>query len=120
MSNVYTYQEIAEHNSPKDTWIIIDNKVYDVSKFLDEHPGGDEIIYEQAGRDATEYFLDIGHSDDALKLLKSKCVGTVDTNSTPVVFEKKQEEKTESQGNGQLAVIVAILCFIVGYSLLNE
>lgn len=121
MSTVYTYKQIAEHNSPKDTWIIIDDKVYDVSKFLDEHPGGDEIIFDQAGRDATENFVDIGHSDDALKLLKSKCIGTVDTTSEKVVFEAKVEETTESsQGNGQLAVIVAILCFLVGYYFLND
>lgn len=120
MSKVFTYQEVAEHNSPENTWIIIDDKVYDVSKFLDEHPGGDEIIFEQAGRDATENFVDIGHSDDALKILKSKCVGTVDTTSERVVFEEKVEEVEGKSGSGRLAITVAILCFIIGHFVLND
>jgi cytochrome b involved in lipid metabolism len=35
-----TAAQVAEHNKPDDLWIIIDNEVYDVSNFKDEHPGG--------------------------------------------------------------------------------
>lgn len=35
-------EEIAEHNQPGDLWLLINNKVYDVSKF--KHPGGIEIL----------------------------------------------------------------------------
>lgn len=33
-------QQIAQHNTPEDCWIVVDNQVWDVTDFLDEHPGG--------------------------------------------------------------------------------
>ena len=47
--------EVAKHNTESDCWIIIGNaktggrKVYDVSKYLEEHPGGAEVMMEYAG-----------------------------------------------------------------------
>ena len=35
-------EEIADHSKPKDLWLLIHNKVYDVSEF--KHPGGNEIL----------------------------------------------------------------------------
>jgi Cytochrome b5-like Heme/Steroid binding domain len=46
-------------------------KVYDVTKYLDDHPGGAEVLLEQAGQDATDMFEDIGHSQDARLVLLS-------------------------------------------------
>jgi len=43
-------------------------------KFYDEHPGVDAIM-DGAGKDATEIFLDVGHSDDAFDLLKKYYIG---------------------------------------------
>ena len=45
------------------TYILV-AKVYDVTKYLDDHPGGSEIIVEYAGKDATDMFEDIGHSSE--------------------------------------------------------
>ncbi|KIH64489.1 cytochrome b5-like Heme/Steroid binding domain protein [Ancylostoma duodenale] len=50
--------------------------VYDVSKFLDEHPGGLEVIAELAGKDATASFEDVGHSKDARDMAKEYLIGT--------------------------------------------
>jgi L-lactate dehydrogenase (cytochrome) len=33
-------QQVSEHKTPEDCWIVVDNQVWDVSDFLDEHPGG--------------------------------------------------------------------------------
>lgn len=41
--------EVASHKSPDSCWIVIDGKVYDVTKFLDKHPGGRSILLRQAG-----------------------------------------------------------------------
>lgn len=46
----------AHHNSAKDCWIVIHGKVYDVTSFLSEHPGGAKIILNYAGKDATPGF----------------------------------------------------------------
>uniref|UniRef100_A0A8C4SVH4 Cytochrome b5 n=1 Tax=Erpetoichthys calabaricus TaxID=27687 RepID=A0A8C4SVH4_ERPCA len=54
---VFTLEEVKKHNVSKNTWVIIHDKVYDVTHFLDEHPGGEEVLLEQAGGDATEKML---------------------------------------------------------------
>ncbi|XP_078543931.1 cytochrome b5 [Lissotriton helveticus] len=73
----YTLEEIQKHNHSKSTWIILHHKVYDVTSFLEEHPGGEEVLREQAGGDATETFEDIGHSTDARNMSKSFIIGEV-------------------------------------------
>ncbi|VDK20337.1 unnamed protein product [Taenia asiatica] len=61
----FSLEEVKKHNSENDCWIIIHDKVYDVSKFLDQHPGGDFVILENGGGYATEAFEDVGHSEAA-------------------------------------------------------
>ncbi|XP_034416032.1 cytochrome b5 isoform X2 [Cyclopterus lumpus] len=71
----FRLSEVEEQNTFKSTWIIINNKVYDVTKFLEEHPGGEEVLREQAGGDATESFEDVGHSTDAREMSLSMMIG---------------------------------------------
>ncbi|WVN91034.1 uncharacterized protein L203_106281 [Cryptococcus depauperatus CBS 7841] len=78
-------QEVAKHNSrEKGVWIVVHGNVYDVSDFLDEHPGGAEIILRYAGKDATEEYEPI-HPPDAIKdnLDPSKCLGALVPSSLP-------------------------------------
>lgn len=49
----YTRAEVSEHKRSNDCWIIIEGRVYDVSGWLDKHPGGKRIIRHYAGEDAT-------------------------------------------------------------------
>ncbi len=53
---VFTADEVAKHNTFGDLWLIVDNKVYDVSKFANVHPGGKHILLDVPNNDATEYF----------------------------------------------------------------
>lgn len=48
-----------QHNKEDDLWIIIDSYVYDLSDFVDAHPGGMAVLLSEeiAGQDATETFL---------------------------------------------------------------
>lgn len=50
-------------------------KVYDVTSYLDDHPGGAEVMLEVAGQDATNMFEDIGHSTDARAEMKKYEIG---------------------------------------------
>ncbi|KAG5884485.1 hypothetical protein JTB14_001280 [Gonioctena quinquepunctata] len=75
MTKQYSTQEIKDHNDNKSTWLVIHNTVYDVTAFLNEHPGGEEVLLEQAGKDASEAFEDVGHSSDARELMSKYIVG---------------------------------------------
>eukprot|EP01126_Amoeba_proteus_P062689 TRINITY_DN8568_c0_g1_i7.p1 TRINITY_DN8568_c0_g1~~TRINITY_DN8568_c0_g1_i7.p1 ORF type:complete len:265 (+),score=62.33 TRINITY_DN8568_c0_g1_i7:512-1306(+) len=73
--NEYTMEEVSKHSTPKDCWMVISGKVYNVSKFVDEHPGG-EIILEGAGKDATQLFEeDFPHSRAAVSQLRDYVIG---------------------------------------------
>ncbi|XP_023646499.1 cytochrome b5 type B [Paramormyrops kingsleyae] len=76
----FTLEEIKQHNMSKDTWIIIHDKVYNITSFLEEHPGGEEVLLEQAGTDATESFEDVGHSKDAREMLQQYFIGELHMN----------------------------------------
>lgn len=64
--------EVAMHNERDDCWIIIDGDVYDVTPVLDQHPGGDEVLLDLAGKDATENFKKVDHTQNARRML-TKC-----------------------------------------------
>lgn len=51
------------------------SQVYDVTKFLDDHPGGTEIMVDVTGRDATDDFEDVVHSSTARKQLEGLYIG---------------------------------------------
>lgn len=57
--------------------MVVDGKVYDVTKFLDEHPGGEDIMLDSSGRDATREFEDVGHSGEARSQLEDLLIGTL-------------------------------------------
>ena len=52
----YTMADVAEHNTEADCWIILDERVYDITRFIHTHPGGAGPIVNMAGKDATDVF----------------------------------------------------------------
>lgn len=72
---VYPMREVYKHCHYTSCWIVIDNFVYDVTDFIRMHPGGQEIIMEHAGRDATTAFRATGHSSHAAQLLLKYKIG---------------------------------------------
>ncbi|CAF3468869.1 unnamed protein product [Fusarium graminearum] len=80
----YTVKQVVEHNKPDDAWLIIHGNVYDVSKYIRDHPGGADVLVEAAGLDASEDFDNAGHSEDAFEIMEDLCVGKVKG------FEKKK------------------------------
>ena len=103
--------DLAKHNTAQDCWVTLYNrKVYNVTKFLDEHPGGDDLILEYAGKDITEIMGDAEtheHSESAYEMLEDgMLVGYLATpeeerdllnnrNKTPV--EVKLTKEAEEQ-----------------------
>ncbi|KAI8992069.1 cytochrome b5-like heme/steroid binding domain-containing protein [Mycotypha africana] len=78
---VYSSDDVSKHNTKNDLWMTIHDKVYNVTEFIWEHPGGEEVLVDEAGKDATEAFEDIGHSDEAREILKKYLIGTLDEES---------------------------------------
>jgi len=74
-SKTVTIDDLRAHKTKESFYILVHGKVYDVTKFIDEHPGGDEVLLAEGGQDATEAFEDVGHSDEARALLPGMLVG---------------------------------------------
>lgn len=76
--------ELKKHNNKDSCWILIDDKVYDVTPFLDIHPGGDELITQAAGGwDATALFEQT-HGEGlrySLRILNNFFIGFLDKES---------------------------------------
>mmetsp|Transcript_2470 Transcript_2470/g.3713 ORF Transcript_2470/g.3713 Transcript_2470/m.3713 type:complete len:886 (-) Transcript_2470:225-2882(-) len=79
----YTMDEVDTHNKEDDVWIVVNNRVYDCTEYLDLHPGGVDSIVINAGADATEDFVAI-HSAKATKMLEKYYIGDLDTTSVAV------------------------------------
>ncbi|TPP60974.1 Cytochrome-b5 reductase [Fasciola gigantica] len=75
----FSWEEIEKHSSVADRWIVLEKKVYDVTKWQNRHPGGRKIIGHYATQDATEAFLAF-HKDieTTKKFLKPYYIGDVD------------------------------------------
>ena len=73
-----TIDEIQAHSADGDLWIIVEGKVYDVSKYMSSHPGGAEVLLENAnGKDATQAYLDADHTRRARQMLTKYYIGDV-------------------------------------------
>ncbi|CAO1430269.1 unnamed protein product [Diamesa serratosioi] len=94
---LYSLAEVGKHNSNRSSWITIHNDVFDVTQFLNEHPGGEEVLLEQAGKEATESFEDVGHSSDARELMKKYKVGELIESERKKVPEKTQPDWSSSE-----------------------
>ncbi|XP_017789217.1 PREDICTED: cytochrome b5-like [Habropoda laboriosa] len=82
MSKTFSASQVSMHNKEKDLWIIYKDGVYDVTKFLKEHPGGEEVLIDLAGKDATKCFDDVGHTIEAIQLRETYKIGTVDNTAS--------------------------------------
>ncbi|MED6121621.1 Cytochrome B5-like protein [Stylosanthes scabra] len=70
----YTKSEVSMHNKRTDCWIIIKNKVYDVTSYVEEHPGGDAIL-AHAGDDSTEGFFGPQHATRVFDMIDDFYIG---------------------------------------------
>lgn len=53
---VLTAEEVAKHNLESDCWFIVDNKVYNVTSYISEHPRGVQLMVPYCGKDASEAY----------------------------------------------------------------
>ena len=74
--------EVSYHCTVEDGWMVIYDKVYDVTEYLesDMHPGGADVMMEYLGYDATMAFRGVGHSKGALRSLERFLIGILPTH----------------------------------------
>ncbi|KAH9599868.1 Cytochrome b5-like heme/steroid binding domain [Trypanosoma melophagium] len=85
----YKWEEIRQHNKDTDCWVVLYDRVLDVTKFLNEHPGGLDPINDLGGYDITNSFESIGHSSSALARSKEFIIGDLDKDAPPPVVQRK-------------------------------
>ncbi len=81
-SGGYTIEEISLHNSLSSCWLVINDKVYDVTGFISAHPGGTSVIKKFCGKESTNAFntkdgSGSSHSNYAEGLLDNYLIGTL-------------------------------------------
>ncbi|KAL1557469.1 cytochrome b5-like [Salvia divinorum] len=109
----FTLAEVSEHNNSKDCWLVVGGKVYDVTKFLDDHPGGDDILISATGKDATEDFVDVGHSPSAKAKMEEYLVGEIDASTIPSKKAYAPPEQPHYNQDKTSEFIVKLLLFLV-------
>jgi cytochrome b involved in lipid metabolism len=103
---VLTADEVAKHNSAGDCWMIINGKIYDVTRAENVHPGGAGTILAHCGQDATAAFASKDkanprdHSNQAYMLLADYNIGSVGQKiSVPELTNIQQKIATSAVSN---------------------
>ena len=92
-------KEVAKHNDRSSCWVIVDGEAYDVTSYLDKHPGGPQILLQHGGKDATALYEPIHPKGTIQRFIeKDKHLGPVDP-ATSVSTSAPKAPGTEQQGN---------------------
>ncbi|KAI8089129.1 uncharacterized protein BX664DRAFT_332253 [Halteromyces radiatus] len=97
---VYSLEQVEAHASLDSCWMVYKGKVYDVTPFAKDHPGGQDIFLQFAGADVSSILSDISvheHSDSAYDLLEEYCIGVLSTTTTKVLEDTTSLQKQTAQ-----------------------
>jgi len=110
--NSYTLKEISAHNTEESTWLIIHNRVYDVTKFMYEHPGGPDPLIDLGGSDATEDFESTFHSTNARNQAKEHLIGKVTDSELGDLHSTVRNLESNDGSSNTLALLSLIVIFL--------
>lgn len=104
--NYYDFEEVGSHNTRKDLWIIIAGKVYDVTQFQKDHPGGAAALLQYGGQDATKAAAEAHkNSQSPAKFMESLCIGEVGADSAS---QLAHEQGSKAKPNGLFLDLAAL------------
>jgi 4-hydroxysphinganine ceramide fatty acyl 2-hydroxylase len=78
----FLQSEIAAHNTAKSCYVTMGTRVFDVTDFIESHPGGGDLVLDYGGKDVTEILKDEVshlHSEAAYEVLEDSYIGFVAT-----------------------------------------
>jgi len=84
---IYTLEDLDAHKSAQSCWVTHKGKVYNVTAFVTDHPGGDDLILSHAGTDVENIMRDSDshdHSESAYEMLEEYVIGRLGTEATTV------------------------------------
>ncbi|KAL5383685.1 hypothetical protein DPSP01_005790 [Paraphaeosphaeria sporulosa] len=99
-----SYDEVQKHVTKDDCWVIINGLVYDMTEFLEAHPGGPNAIIQQAGKDASSKFQ-LLHPPDAIGTLPPEyCLGAIDPETIPApeAIELTEDEVRQAEAREEM------------------
>jgi nitrate reductase (NAD(P)H) len=104
--------EVSKRNDEQSVWMVVKDKVYDATKYMDEHPGGPISILLAAGQDATEDFQAV-HSEKAWEKLQDFYIGPLQAeHRTPTVAASPPASLRESADAGFLKPVAQTMPLI--------
>lgn len=62
--------------------------IMDITPFLNEHPGGPDVVVSVSGKDCTHDFEDVGHTDSARRMAQPYVIGTLEGYAFPESFTR--------------------------------
>lgn len=96
MARSVTVEELQKHNQDGDLWIVVNDRVYDLSQF--EHPGGQEIILQYAGRDGSEAYNEVhGPTLISKTLDTADHIGHLDRSTIPDNWSQPASTTTQKR-----------------------
>ncbi|GAB2295144.1 hypothetical protein Dimus_029318 [Dionaea muscipula] len=114
-----TEEELRTHNKKGDLWISIQGKIYDVSEWVKQHPGGEEPLLNLAGQDVTDPFIAF-HAASAWQRLDKFFTGyyisdykisQVSKDYRMLFSQLSKMGLFEKKGHG-LFLIILVMCFL--------
>lgn len=84
-----------------------------MTKFLDDHPGGDEVLLSATGKDATDDFEDVGHSSSAKAMMDEFYVGDIDSSTVPTKTKYTPPKQPHYNQDKTPEFIIKLLQFLV-------
>ena len=110
----FTIDQVKQHATSSDCWVIVNGKVYDVTQFIFDHPGfhsfpivenlirigGEALILDHSGTDITSLMkndMEHIHSDTAYEMLKDYCIGNVNSSTSKIQSETTHSESLLSK-----------------------
>ncbi|KAI3859780.1 hypothetical protein MKW92_047297 [Papaver armeniacum] len=110
--NYITSEELSKHNKPGDLWISIQGKVYNVTNWLKDHPGGDAPLLNLAGQDVTDAFVAF-HPGTAWKHLDQFFIGHLQDYTVSEVSKDYRRLVSEFSRSGLFEKKGHWICFSV-------
>ena len=96
-----TLTEVAAHDNELDCWVVVENGVYNVTSFIDNHPGGRDKILAACGKNASEAFATHRASSagapDPHEILASMKIGSIQESDTVIAPTHSDENEAEHE-----------------------